>query len=371
MAEAKLKTHVEQTRKRTDLHPHPKAEDVPSPEPEQYDEMLQDIEARGMQVPIDILADGTILDGRTRWQIASTLGLEILPVRVIDPPDPYDYMILAAASRRHLTKSQRAALYVQSPTWLKIKQDAADRVKAGTAAADGGSSSKEAGEKIGVGKTTIDEAAGLLKKAPELHKAVVEGDLTTTQAVAITKDKELHDKVRNGILTAKAAAKSIKSEDQRALEHDRKRLRTEAPDLAEAVEKKEITLKGALRILDEREEVLAAEADSSVNGTVDPLPVKPKDDPTDMLPRQLHEAITAIRQAPPRAARNKLPEVIKAMLSAGKPWPKNKEGMIEYRDALGEALGLLEERFKATVAALALAESMNPTTTDEAAPSAS
>jgi len=369
--DTKIKPTPVQERPTSDLRPHAKAEDVPTPDEDQWDEMVLDISQRGIQVPIEILGDGTIVDGRTRWQIAMNLGIQSVPVRVIDPPDPYDYMILAAASRRHLSKSQRAMLLVMSPTWLKIREEAAERIKSGVAAEEGKSSAQEAADKIGVGKTVVDEAAGLMKKAPELAKAIKDGELSTTQATAIMRDTELHDKVKSGVMTPKAAAKSLKSEDQRAKEHDIQRLRTHAPDLADAMENKEITLKGALRILEEREEAVAAEEDTTVNGEArEGLPVKPMHTPGDVLPRQLHEAIQSIRQAPPRAARNKLPDVVKAMLQSGKPWPKGLDGLREYRDSLAEAAALIQERLDATQEALTAAEALvpQPEPKEEAAP---
>jgi hypothetical protein len=92
------------------LRPHERADVVPPIEPDGYDELLRDIEKRGVQVPLDILADGTVLDGRTRLAIARTLGLDAVPVRVVAPDDPVDYMVRAALLRRHLTTAQRRHL---------------------------------------------------------------------------------------------------------------------------------------------------------------------------------------------------------------------------------------------------------------------
>lgn len=84
---------------------------MPVMSPDEHDALVLDIEAaHTVEVPLDILADGTILDGRHRWQAASTLGIERLPVRVIDPPDPVAYMVRMAVVRRHLTKAQKQAL---------------------------------------------------------------------------------------------------------------------------------------------------------------------------------------------------------------------------------------------------------------------
>ncbi len=93
-----------------DLHLHPDADRVPVMTPDEYDALVLDVEQRGVVVPLDILADGTILDGRHRWQVARNLGLAEVPVRIVDPQDPVDFMVRAAILRRHLTTGQRKAL---------------------------------------------------------------------------------------------------------------------------------------------------------------------------------------------------------------------------------------------------------------------
>lgn len=92
------------------LHRHPLAEDVPSPTPEEHDALFEDIERRGIVEPIVALPNGTILDGHTRYAIARSLNLQEVPVRFIEPSDPYDFMIRAALLRRHLTTAQRKTL---------------------------------------------------------------------------------------------------------------------------------------------------------------------------------------------------------------------------------------------------------------------
>jgi ParB-like chromosome segregation protein Spo0J len=92
------------------LHPHPLADDVPSPTPDEYDALFEDIERRGIVEPIEALPNGTILDGHTRYAIARSLNLQEVPVRFVEPSDPYDFMIRAALLRRHLTTAQRKEL---------------------------------------------------------------------------------------------------------------------------------------------------------------------------------------------------------------------------------------------------------------------
>lgn len=93
-----------------ELRPHPRSDVVPPMDPDDYDAFVADVAARGITTPVDILADGTILDGRHRLTTARALGLSDIPVRVVAPADPYDYMLRAALLRRHLTTAQRKGL---------------------------------------------------------------------------------------------------------------------------------------------------------------------------------------------------------------------------------------------------------------------
>lgn len=92
------------------LHPHPQADLVPWPEPDDYEALVADIEANGIQVPIDAMPDGTVLDGRTRLAIARALNLQEVPVRWVQPADPVAYMVRMAIMRRHLSPATRKAL---------------------------------------------------------------------------------------------------------------------------------------------------------------------------------------------------------------------------------------------------------------------
>jgi DNA-binding Lrp family transcriptional regulator len=128
------------------LRLHPRAEEIPTIPPDEYDELVLDIEQRGIVVPLDVLkmrrADGRygsqpdeaaeiiVLDGRHRLNAARALGLEIVPIREVewtcwhddvDDPDEgftldecpshaFEYMVKAATMRRHLTTQQRKQL---------------------------------------------------------------------------------------------------------------------------------------------------------------------------------------------------------------------------------------------------------------------
>lgn len=92
------------------LHLHPRADEVPPMTEDEYDALYADVVERGIVEPIEALPDGTVLDGRHRYAVAQALGLDEVPVRFIQPADPFDFMLRAALIRRHLTIAQRKAL---------------------------------------------------------------------------------------------------------------------------------------------------------------------------------------------------------------------------------------------------------------------
>lgn len=49
-----------------------------------YNELKRDIEQNGMKQPILVLNDGRIVNGYKRYQIAQELGLEYVPVVVLN-----------------------------------------------------------------------------------------------------------------------------------------------------------------------------------------------------------------------------------------------------------------------------------------------
>lgn len=95
-----------------DLRLHPEADIVPPMTPDEYDAFLADVLDRGITTPLTVTHDGVVLDGRHRFGAAVTLGIDALPVHVVDvaPDRQVDYMVRQAVLRRHLTIAQRRDL---------------------------------------------------------------------------------------------------------------------------------------------------------------------------------------------------------------------------------------------------------------------
>lgn len=195
-----------ETRRTTELRVHPRADVVPFPDPDTHEQMAADVERRGIVVPLDILADGTVLDGRTRLSIARVLGLAEVPVRVVETADPYDYMVRAALMRRDLKPSQKAALSLELPEYRAAKAKAAERRAEGNAL--GGKSSVQI-------RTTSPEPA----EAP-VHAAAVAAQVAGVSTSYVEKadyvrqrDPDLFEQVKAGEVTVDAAKKAVKARE--------------------------------------------------------------------------------------------------------------------------------------------------------------
>lgn len=82
---------------------------------EQYEQLLRSIKESGIFLPLLVLPDGQVIDGQHRYACAKELGLESVPVRIIDVALPLGaadqlaieyWAVYDAIARRHLTKAQ-------------------------------------------------------------------------------------------------------------------------------------------------------------------------------------------------------------------------------------------------------------------------
>jgi len=96
------------------LHIHPSAHLVPDMRSGEWREFYADIWVHGIKVPLEVLADGTVLDGRHRLRAALELGMKSVPIvdASLDHETPVVCMLKAAVLRRHLSDDQRAAIAV-------------------------------------------------------------------------------------------------------------------------------------------------------------------------------------------------------------------------------------------------------------------
>ena len=111
----------------SELRLHPDAALVPEMPESEYGTFCLDLEARGLQVPLDVTEAGVVLDGRARLRAAKDLGWKQIEVRVVAPTDEVEFMLLAAIRRRQLDASQRAAIALELEDYEEMRDRARTR----------------------------------------------------------------------------------------------------------------------------------------------------------------------------------------------------------------------------------------------------
>lgn len=191
-----------------ELRPHPQAGLIPDLDRASLEALAADVTERGIVDPLDVLADGTVVCGRQRLRAAIAARLDRVPVRVVAPKDPLEYMVRAELLRRNLTPSQRAALGIELAQYRAAQAAAQERQLASRAAP---------GERVGrkvvatlpppIGKSR-DVAARIVGVSPRLIQETL---------LVHRRDPERFAAVRAGRTTASAAAAAIRLADNRAL----------------------------------------------------------------------------------------------------------------------------------------------------------
>jgi len=181
---------ADQRRALAALRPHPQASLVPQMPSDHYRAFLNDIAGRGIQTPLEIRTDGTVLDGRERLRAGSELRLQELPVRVVSPVDELEYMLLCALQRRQLTASQKAALALELERYRELRENGERRRlqnlrQAPTEVAilpPRGKTREIAASWAGVGARTLQDAATVQQYDPELFERIRQGEIAADQA---------------------------------------------------------------------------------------------------------------------------------------------------------------------------------------------
>ncbi|MCA1701471.1 MAG: ParB/RepB/Spo0J family partition protein, partial [Actinobacteria bacterium] len=172
------------------LTEHPRAHLVPAPSARQYTALAADISQRGIVAPLDTTSASLLLDGRQRLRAARQLGLEEVPVRVVEPEDEIAFMLLAALRRRHLSASQRAALALELQLYQHEREQARQRSRANlrnspevaTLPPRGERSRELAARLVDVSPRTIQDALIVRDADPELFEQVKAGEIAVEKA---------------------------------------------------------------------------------------------------------------------------------------------------------------------------------------------
>jgi protein gp37 len=179
---------------------HPAADLFPMVEGEEFTELCADIKQRGLAQPITIWTDGTLLDGRNRLLACYETHQEVVLDRY-EGTDPVQFSLSANLHRRHLNAGQRAivALKVRELLQPAAKERIAE---AGRSAAPGRPAEKasadlreliatpaehrkstaQAAKAVGASPRAVEQAARVVKSAPDLLPQVQAGTMALDKA---------------------------------------------------------------------------------------------------------------------------------------------------------------------------------------------
>jgi ParB-like nuclease domain len=190
---------------------HPLADIFPLMEGEEFDALVADIKANGLNENI-VLYEGKVLDGRNRYRACMKAGIEPHFCRLLKSDDPAAYVISANIHRRHLTAEQKRELIAKL---IKAQPEKSNRQIAKTAKVDHKTVGAARAELEGRGEiphveTTTDtkgrKQPGKKKKKrkvvvndPELLKALHEGRVGDACLVQMAEDSP-QDRWRAGFM---------------------------------------------------------------------------------------------------------------------------------------------------------------------------
>jgi len=184
---------------------------LPEPSVGEFEALCDDIFEHGILVPIMLSEDNLLLDGHRRLKAAKALGLKDLPTKVIRGVKGAKswgkaFAIALNLRRRHLNEAQRADL---GSSLLRV-----ERVKAKERKREGGRkggkaeavahdgpllSSKDratdrVAKTVGVSRTTFERVERIKREDPELHRKVIDGLQSISQAVNTVKQRDIKKK---------------------------------------------------------------------------------------------------------------------------------------------------------------------------------
>jgi ParB/RepB/Spo0J family partition protein len=149
---------------------HPVADMFPLMPEDELDELAADIKTNGLNNPIVLDKDGTLIDGRNR--LAACKRAKITPTYILlDGQDSIAFILSQNINRRHLNQGQRAIIIAEALSESDKTQQVASK-------------------QSGVKQSQISEAKSILKYAPDLADAIVFGSGKFDPAYQIAKQRK-------------------------------------------------------------------------------------------------------------------------------------------------------------------------------------
>lgn len=139
-----------------------------------FNELLEDVKKRGIQVPLIAKKDGTLLAGHNRLLVAQTLELEAVPVQYViedlSHEEEIDYIIKDNLLRRHLSHEEREELY------RRLYKDFDQRVMI-KGVRGVGVTAEEVVEKTGLNVKTVSRDLTMIRRRKQKEIREVSGQL--------------------------------------------------------------------------------------------------------------------------------------------------------------------------------------------------
>jgi protein gp37/ParB-like chromosome segregation protein Spo0J len=217
---------------------HPAADLFPMVEGDELRELCADIKERGLQQPIIVWRDGTLLDGRNRLVACYRTNQEVV-LETYEGDDPVQFSLSANLYRRHLSMSQRNMTGALAEDLLETLQNQA-RERQREAAADA-AQNRQRDES---GKLQV---AAPVREAGQPPAPVLIEESAKQAASEQQRPAPKHER------TASAQAAKLVGGSARGVEQAM-RVKREAPDLVPQVMAGKVTLKEAEREVRQRVE---------------------------------------------------------------------------------------------------------------------
>lgn len=223
------------------LRPHPKnTEYFSSPTEEERGALRRSIAAEGIRDPLKVTPDYTVVSGHVRLEIAKELGMEKVPVQIVDgEPEYLEYLLIADNEERRVCndpvkKAKRAE-------FLKRYWGVREGKKRQNVVESSGKTISDVAEAIGEDVRTTQRLLKLNDLIPELQELVSQAKLSQTAAYSLAfLSPEEQCQLLQTLGEAGVSALSVKEaqELRRELEAARKEKETLHDRLAELEEEK-------------------------------------------------------------------------------------------------------------------------------------
>jgi len=159
---------------------HPAAALFPMLDDDEMVVLVQDIKDHGLLHPI-VRYQGQILDGRNRLRACERAGVEPKFVEYTGD-SPVAYVMAANVNRRHMEKSQLAALAVEMAP--KLAEEAKKRQQGGVSlkVGEGGKTLGKAAKEVHVSRSLAERAKKVKAASPDKFAEVLSGKKTVSRA---------------------------------------------------------------------------------------------------------------------------------------------------------------------------------------------